>query len=101
MATTKQVRLLAFDPVLKRPACVILQAAMGTDFVRGLEDHFPSETWLLAPTEGMSVFPVTDKQLVMLEHMVSGQARKEAEQSLFKAGTVEYILRRTKEGLFG
>jgi hypothetical protein len=71
---SKQVRLLAFDPVLKRPACVILQAAMGTDFVCGLEDHFPSETWLPAPTEGMAVFPVTDKQLAMLKHMVADQS---------------------------
>lgn len=58
-------RLIAYDPDLKRPGCVILAAAMGTDLQ--LPQLFPVESWLLAPTPGMLRLPIdSDEQLQAL-----------------------------------
>lgn len=45
---------LLYDVELRRPACVLLQAAAGTDY-RDIffQRLFPSETWLVFPTPGM------------------------------------------------
>ena len=58
---------IAYDCDLKRPACVLLQAAMGGSSEAA--KLFPTESWLLAPTEGLRVYPVTPKQLNTLIQM--------------------------------
>jgi hypothetical protein len=58
---------IVYDVKLKRPGCVLLQAAMGgtvLDFVQ----KFPNE-WLLAPTPDMKIYEVTDDQLNVLSAM--------------------------------
>lgn len=52
---------IAYDPVLKRPGCAIIQAAFGCS--GNLASLFDTEDWLLAPTENLGVFEVTDEQL--------------------------------------
>ena len=52
---------IAYDCELMRPGCVLLQAALGGDVAAA--NLFPAETWLLAPTEGLKLYPVTRKQL--------------------------------------
>jgi hypothetical protein len=52
---------IVFDTKLKRPACVLLQAAMGGD--PQLANLFPSESWLLSVTPDMGLYTVTPEQL--------------------------------------
>ena len=58
---------IAYDCDLRRPGCVILQAALGgsTEAAK----RFPSETWLVAPTKGLKLYPVTSEQLDKLVEM--------------------------------
>ena len=58
---------IAYDFDLRRPGCVILQAAMGGSTEAA--NRFPSETWLVAPTKGLKLYPVTPKQLDKLVEM--------------------------------
>jgi len=58
---------IAYDCELKRPGCVILQAAMGGSSEAA--KMFPAESWLVAPTDGLSVYPVTRGQLKTLIEM--------------------------------
>lgn len=52
---------IVYDTQLFRPACVLLQAALGgTPSVAHL---FPSETWLVHPTPDMTLYEATDEQL--------------------------------------
>jgi len=67
---------IVFDTELKRPGCVLLQAAMGgTIGVSEFQLMFPSETWLLAPTKNMGVFKVTEDQLEVLAEMAKEAVR--------------------------
>lgn len=56
--------LVAFDIELMRPGCAIVAAIMGAD--PQAPSQFPLDSWLLTPTEGMRVYPVTPDQLVRL-----------------------------------
>lgn len=55
---------IAYDAVLKRPGCVLLQAAFGC--CPTLTHHFETATWLLAPTPDLKVYEVTEAQLAKL-----------------------------------
>jgi hypothetical protein len=57
------VQIVVYDPVLKRPGCALLQAVMGGTVSATL---FPSESWLLAPTDDMKAYVVTDEELEIL-----------------------------------
>lgn len=61
---------IVFDPVLRRPGCVILQAAMGGN-VPDFTSRFPAETWLTSPTPDMGCFPVNEPQLYRLIEMAT------------------------------
>jgi hypothetical protein len=67
--------VLVYDLKLARPACVLLQAAMGGS--PGVAQQFPSEHWLLAPTPDMKRYVISDEDLAgLIEHhrkMVAGQ----------------------------
>lgn len=55
---------IAYDYVLKRPGCVLLQAAMGCN--PNIVHDFNYRSWLVAPTPDLKVYEVTDSQLAML-----------------------------------
>lgn len=61
--------LLTYDPTLDRPGCVLLAAALGGD-MRATQ-RFPSESWLLAPTDDMRTFRATPEQVDALVARVS------------------------------
>lgn len=55
---------LVYDVTLRRPGCVLLQAAMGgTVPNETFEMLFPAETWLTAPTKDMKAYTTTPEQL--------------------------------------
>ena len=61
---------IVFDTRLRRPGCVLLQAAKGgTVPAFDFQKFFPTETWLLAPTPDMHTFMVTEEQLPQLSAM--------------------------------
>lgn len=57
-------KLVAYDVVLDRPGCVLVAAAMGAD--TEVCHLFPTDSWLLAPTPDMRVYPTTEAQLAKL-----------------------------------
>lgn len=63
----KTQRLL-YDPKLRRPGCVLLQAAMGCDH-HLLGRLFPAETWLAYPTPDMGCYEADPWQLIALAEM--------------------------------
>lgn len=54
---------IAYDTKLKRPGCVLLQAALGGS---PIAHHFPTDSWLLAPTPDMKLYEITTDQLIQL-----------------------------------
>jgi hypothetical protein len=65
---------IAYDPSLKRPGCVLLQGALGGN-IPDFPLLFPPDTWLLAPTPGMALYPVSPQQLDYLVQLANGQPR--------------------------
>jgi hypothetical protein len=58
---------LVYDVELKQPGCVLLQAALGGTVPSDLfSELFPAETWLLAPTDKMTVYRTTREQLFIV-----------------------------------
>ena len=68
--------LLAFDISLMRPACVLVAAGMGAN--TRLAHEFPLNSWLLAPTDNMRVYRITDEQLTQLIQKVKNRPTTEA-----------------------
>jgi hypothetical protein len=62
---------IAFDVQAMRPGCVLLQAAYGCS--PSVAHGFPTEAWLLAPTDTLRVYEVSPEQLAKLEQMVKGE----------------------------
>jgi hypothetical protein len=58
---------IVYDPKLMKVGCVLLQATHGCD--PALAHRFGTEDWILAPTDDMGVFPVTEDQLDQLVEM--------------------------------
>lgn len=73
------IRLL-YDVDLKRPACVLLQAAAGGNTYL-LRELFPSEAWLDHPTDGMQMLVGSREQWERLaaEHGIRVPAAGEVE----------------------
>ena len=68
---------LAYDVQQKRPGCVLLAAAMGAD--SSAANAFPVELWLLAPTDGLRVYGVTEQQLsLIVATTINHHAEKES-----------------------
>jgi hypothetical protein len=55
---------LVYDIKLKRPGCVLLQAALGGD--PGVANNFPTEHWLLAPSPDMKTYVLSDQELAQV-----------------------------------
>lgn len=62
---------IVFDAKLMRPACVLLQAAMGGSIEAA--HRFPSELWLTAPTPDMKRYRVESKE--QLDQLVQKTVR--------------------------
>jgi len=58
---------ILYDAELKRPGCVILQALGGN--VPNFQMHFPSETWLTAPTANMKKYSITEDEIRKLSEI--------------------------------
>lgn len=65
---------IIYDLVLKRPECVLLQAAMGGSV--HVANLFPNDVWLLAPTPNMRGYEVTDRELAILVDVAKLQVEK-------------------------
>ena len=62
---------IAFDIDEMKVGCVLLQATYGCDPM--LAERFNTDHWLLAPTPGLKVRPITEKQLDQLVTMVEAR----------------------------
>lgn len=67
---------LVYDAKLRQPGCVLLQAVMGGT-VHGDLFHrlFPNETWLLAPTDDMKLYRVTEAELKIVAKKTNARRR--------------------------
>lgn len=63
---------IAYDTVLKRPGCVLLQASMGGD--THLAQLFETKYWLVFPTDNLQVYEVTEEQLEKLVRITERHA---------------------------
>lgn len=63
---------IAFDTVLMRPGCAVVQGALGATIPNSELQRFDSETWLTSPTKDMGVYEVTPEQLEILIVRVKG-----------------------------
>jgi hypothetical protein len=54
-------RILVFDLTLCRPACVLLQAALGGS--PGISLMFPAETWLVGMTPNLKAYAISEPDL--------------------------------------
>ena len=69
---------IVFSVSRRRPGCVLLQVAMGgTVSSDKFWKHFPTETWLVAPTNDMAAYGVTDEQLEQLSKMAKNEVMTE------------------------
>lgn len=64
-------RRIAYDTVLKRPGCVLLQAVMGGTV--DVAKLFPAGQWVIEPTPNLKVYEVTEEQLQMLVEITEGK----------------------------
>lgn len=65
---------IAYDISQMRPGCAIVQAAMGCD--PSVCHEFPTDSWLVAPTDGMKSYPITsEEQLNWLVEMTKLQGK--------------------------
>lgn len=69
---------IAYDTVLKRPGCVVVQAGMGGSSSI-VSQHFDAVDWLTYPTPDMKLFPTTEEQIPTLVE-ITRQARLERER---------------------
>jgi hypothetical protein len=61
---------VVFDTKTRRPGCALLQALYGGNvpsMMFGVK--FPVETWMLAPTESMRTYEVTEEELDQLAEL--------------------------------
>ncbi len=58
---------LVYDVELRRPGCVLLQAALGgTVPPARFSELFDASNWILGPTPGLRLYRVTDAELVVV-----------------------------------
>jgi hypothetical protein len=61
---------IAYDATLKRPGCILLQAAMRCASPN-FQTLFPSSVWLVSPTPDMKVYRATHAELRRLAEITS------------------------------
>lgn len=62
---------IAYDTVLDRPGCALIQASMGADIDNFELAKFGTQSWLLAPTSTMGLYEINAAQLKILQDRVS------------------------------
>lgn len=62
---------IAFDCVLVRPGCALVQVGLGATIPNHDLVRFNPGTWLTAPTENMAIYDVTPEQLEILVERVN------------------------------
>ena len=67
---TEQLKIV-FDTKLMRPGCVILQTVLGGS--PGIANKFPTESWLVYPTEDLKTYIVFPAQLKILINRVQAK----------------------------
>lgn len=68
---------IAYDTVLKRPGCVLLQAVTGATITNSaLAQHFDVRDWLLAPTPDLKVYQVADEDQLQQLARITRNRRK-------------------------
>jgi hypothetical protein len=69
--------VLVYDLKLRRPACALLQVALGGS--PGVANRFPSEHWLIAPTPDLKPYQISDEELASVikyhRRLAGGDAR--------------------------
>lgn len=65
---------IAFDVVLRRPGCPLVQAGMGGD-PYPISKLFDAETWLVAPTENMKLYSIKIVELEKLAKAINIEQR--------------------------
>lgn len=73
------MKRIAYDVTLKRPGCVLLQAALRCD--PSVVHAFDSETWLVFPTPDLRVYAATDEELSRLVEITHRNAKGRAKRS--------------------
>ncbi len=63
---------IAYDPVLKRPGCAIVQVCLNATI--GNEDLGRMNNWLTAPTPDMRVFPLASREVIEALIALNNQA---------------------------
>lgn len=63
-----------YDTDLRRPACVLLQAAMGGTTGKDFNEVFGASEWLLAPTPGMKKLQASKEQWIQVSKMKAQEA---------------------------
>ena len=63
---------IAYDPVLRRPGCVLLQAVFRVP--HEVANRFPPSTWLTHPTPDMRVYSLSGDQLERLVEITKAAA---------------------------
>lgn len=63
--------IIAYDKILMRPGCALLQAAYGGD--SGIASHFDTEDWLLFPTPDLKPYTVTKEELTAVVRLTVRQ----------------------------
>ena len=66
---------IAYDVSRRRPGCALVQAGMGCSGMAA--SLFPTETWLLAPTQEMKVYEASEEQLGKLVQITVAQHGKD------------------------
>lgn len=64
---------IAYDCKLYRPACVLLQAALGGE--QYVAYAFEPRHWLVSPTPDMAVYEATPEQLARLVELTDRHAK--------------------------
>jgi len=62
---------IVFDVSLMRPGCAILQVLKGG--TPGIANSFPSESWLITPTENMKLYNISQDELKILVNRVAAR----------------------------
>lgn len=65
------MRVIVFDLVERRPACVLLQAALGGS--PGIAQMFPTEKWLVSKTPDMQAYKIPEAELERVVKALGGR----------------------------
>lgn len=71
------MKTILYDVKLRRPACILLQVAVGASVTTDDLSRFTAE-WLTSPTPDMAKYEVTPEQLSRLQQMAPADGTRRA-----------------------